>query len=60
MFDIFYFYPLQMNCSLSDVVDVLLDNGTPDQNVRKQEEVAFAALVFVAAKQESFSQRSSK
>ena len=50
MFDIFNFYPLEMNCPLSDVVDVLLDDGAPHQDVGEQEKVSFATLVFVASK----------
>ena len=56
MFDILNFQGSQTDNSLPDVVDVLLNNGPPDQNVVEQEEMSPLTSVFVSLDKEPLSE----
>ena len=56
MFDILNFQGSQTDDSLPDVVDVLLNNGPPDQNVVEQEEMSSLTSVFVSLDKEPLSE----
>ena len=56
MFDILNFQWSQTDDSLPDVVDVLLNNGPPDQNVVEQEEMSPLTSVFVSLDKEPLSE----
>ena len=57
MFDILNLQWIQRNDSLSDVVDVLLNDGAPHQNVVEQEEMSPLTSVFVSLDKEPLSEK---
>ena len=59
MFDILNFQGSQTDDSLPDVVDVLLNNGPPDQNVVEQEEMSPLTSLLISLDQKPLSEEQS-
>ena len=59
MFDILNLQGIQTDNSLPNVVDVLLDDGAPHQDVVEQEEVSPLGSLFVSLDKETLSEEQS-
>ena len=59
MFDILNLQGIQTYNSLPDVVDVLLDDGAPHQNIVEQEEMSPLGPLFISLDEEALSEEQS-
>ena len=59
MFDILNLQGIQTDNSLPNVVDVLLDDGAPHQNIVEQEEMSSLAPLFISLNEKTLSKKES-